>query len=232
MATYSDSMAGYADFRSTGRYFALAAAASALIGASAVYTGSGHLPSVAHTSSDLVFAAMAGYVFLGLSLLMAIAVLGSLLISTRGKQTITVSQLGVFSKTRGKELFLAREEILGIAETPGNRTPRGGILVTADSARRLLIPRWIGGYAECLEEIQKLGVPTLPPYRRTRKRIIVGRLGHALVLCGGVLVILAARPPFSLQRVGLGGLALVVIARIFLAMQRYSNRFDGGLERT
>jgi hypothetical protein len=87
---------------STGRYFALAAAASALIGASLVHTGNGHFQGLAHTSADLAVTAMAGCVLLGLSLLMTIAVLGSLLITHRAKQTITGSQLGVLSKGPGK----------------------------------------------------------------------------------------------------------------------------------
>jgi hypothetical protein len=48
-----------------------------------------------------------------------------------------------------------------LAEIPGHAMPPGAILVTADSRRRLLIPRWIGGYAMCKERF-KSGVPTLP----------------------------------------------------------------------
>jgi hypothetical protein len=45
-----------------------------------------------------------------------------------------------------------------LAEIPGHAMPPGAILVTADSRRRLLIPRWIGGYAMC-EERFKRGSP-------------------------------------------------------------------------
>jgi len=83
MATYTDSMIGYADFRSTGRYFAIALAAAALTGAAATYAANGHLPRLIHDSSDLFFAAIVGYIALGLSIVLALAVLGSLLISRR-----------------------------------------------------------------------------------------------------------------------------------------------------
>jgi hypothetical protein len=233
MATYSDQMIGYADFYSTGRFFALAAAASALIGGSLIYASSGHLQGLAHTSADFGFAATAGCVLLGLSLLMTVAALGSLLITNRAKRTITVTQLGVLNKAPGEELFLAREEILGMTEIPRNPMPRGTLLVTADSAGRLLIPSWIDGYAACLEEIQKLGVPALPPYRRTRAQSVAGWLSLFAAFCGTVLVLQYARPPFDglHQWRGLGGLALVWVAAIFFAMQRCSIRFDGARRR-
>jgi hypothetical protein len=112
---------------------------------------------------------------------------------------------------------------------PGNPISRSAILVTADPARKLLIPRWIGGYAACLEEIRKLGVPTLPPYRQTLTQTIAGWLSLLVAFCGTVLTLQGARPPISRihQWVGLGGLALIWGAAIFLAMQRYSIRFDG-----
>lgn len=137
--------------------------------------------------------------------------------------------LRVLSKAPGKELFLAREEILGIAEIPGNPMAGGAVLVTADSARWPLIPRWISGYAACLEEIQPFLVPPLPPYRRTRTLTIAGWLGCLAAFCGNVLALQCAHPPIGQihQWMGLGGLALVWIAAIFLAMQRYSIRFDG-----
>jgi hypothetical protein len=119
--------------------------------------------------------------------------------------------LRVLSKAPGKELFLAREEILGIAEIPGNPMAGGAVLVTADSARWPLIPRWISGYAACREEIQHFLVPTLPPYRRTRTLTIAGWLGCLAAFCGNVLALQCAHPPIGQihQWMGLGGLALV-----------------------
>ena len=233
MATYKDSMIGYADFHSAGRYFALAGAASTLIGASLLYASNSHSLGQVHSAADLVFAAMAGWILLGLSLILAIAVLGSLLITHRGRQTITVSELGVLSKAPRRELFLAREEILGVAEVPGHPTPRGVILVTADSARRLLIPRWIGGYGACLKEIQALGIPTFPPYQWTRMQVLARWLSRLAAFCGTVMVLVCIRTPIDGIHpwIGLGGLALIWIAAIFLVRQRYSIRFDGVHER-
>jgi hypothetical protein len=233
MATYKDSMIGYADFHSAGRYFALAGAASALTGASLLYASNGHSLGHAHSAADLAFAAIGGWILLGLSLILAIAVLGSLLITHRARQTITVSELGVLSKAPRNELFLAREEILGVAEVPGNPVPRGAVLVTANSARKLLIPRWIGGYGACLEEIQALGIPTFPPYRWTPMQVLAGWLSRLAAFCGSVMVLVCIRSPIDRipQWVGLGGLALVWIGAIFLARQRCSIRFDGAHER-
>lgn len=47
-----------------------------------------------------------------------------------------------------------------LAEIPGHAMPPGAILVTADSRRRLLIPRWIGGYAMCKERFKSGGPHT------------------------------------------------------------------------
>ena len=221
MATYSHSMSGYADFQSVGRYFALAATASALLGASLIYIGNGHWQRLAHTAADLALAGMAGIVLLGLSLLMAVAVLGSLLVTLRAKQTITVSQTGVLRKAREEELYVTAADILGICEIPGKPMPQGAILVTKDPGRQLFIPRWIGGYAACLEEIRSLGVPLLPPYKRSRGQVIARWVSGFAVGCGSALVFTAIHAPINRlhQWMGTGGLALIWIAVWFARVQ-------------
>src|ERR1700730_14609300 len=93
------------------------------------------------------------------------------------------------------------------------------MLVTTGPARRLFFPRWIGGYAACLEEIHRLGVPALPPNRRTRRQIVAGapRPRHRRLRRG--VGHLGGPSPVFLQRIGLGGLALVVIARTWISNQ-------------
>jgi hypothetical protein len=110
-----------------------------------------------------------------------------------------------------------------MAEIPGRPTPRGTLLVTADSARQLLIPQWIGGYAACLEEIRKLGVPTLQPHRPTRTQTIAGCLSWLVVFCGVVLAVLGAQLPIGRthQWVVLGGSVLVWITATFRMIRRY-----------
>lgn len=200
MATYSDAMMGYADFQSTGRYFAAAMAASAVLGTAALYIADGHAAGIFQNTPSLAFVSMGGYVALGLSLVMAGATLGSLSITRRAKRTITISETGVLSQSPKKELFLAREEILGMAVVPGNRLPQGTMLVTADRARHLLIPRWIRGYGACLGELQKLGIPALPPYRRSRAEVMAGFANRTAVFAGTLIFLMGMHSPILQPR--------------------------------
>jgi hypothetical protein len=169
MAIYTDSMVGYADFDSTGRYFAWAMAASVAVGTTALYVGGGRFPGLAQTASDLAFAEIFGYVAIGLGVVMAIAVAGSLLITKRAKGTIIVSRLGVTLRRPKDELFLAREEILGMAEMLAGAIPRGSmVLMTADRRRRIVIPRSLAHYGDCIQELQELGIAVLPPLSISR----------------------------------------------------------------
>lgn len=219
MATYSDSMVGYADFQSTGRYFAAVMAGSAVAGAAALYVGGGHLSGMGVDTSSLAFVSMAGYVALTLSVVMAIAVAGSLAISKRGKECISISPAGVLRKTPKKEVFLAREEILGMAVVPGGRLPRGTMLVAADRRRNLFIPRWLGGYGACLGELQKMGIATLPPYRRSGAEVAAQWLSRGFALAGTMFLLEGIRSPMLQTRhvvfvcVGLG---IVVFSALWL----------------
>lgn len=212
-------MTGYADFQSTGRYFAAVMAGSALLGAAAVYVGSGRLSGVGVDTSSLAFVSLAGYVALTLSLVMAIAVAGSLVISKRGKETISISPEGVFRKTGKKEIFLAREEILGMAVVPGGRLPRGTMLVTADRKRNLLIPRWLGGYGACLGELHRMGIPPLAAYRRSFSEVAAMWLNRAGAFVGVMFVLRGLRSPVLQSRplafVGVG-LGIVVVSALWL----------------
>jgi hypothetical protein len=200
MATYSDSMIGYADFHSTGRYFALVMAASAIVGITAVSIGSGHVPGLTIHATDMAFVSMAGYVALALSVVMAIAVFGSLMISRRSQQSITVSADGVLSKVRGTEVFLSRSHIVGMALAPGSHIPRGMMLLAANPSGDLLVPRWVGGYGACIAELQSLGIPTLQPLRRSRALVAAMWASRGVTLCGTMLVLEGLRDPFLQAR--------------------------------
>jgi hypothetical protein len=225
MATYSDSMTGYADFESTGRYFAAVMAGSAVAGAAALYVGSGHLSGVGVDTPSLSLVSMAGYVALTLSVVMAITVAGSLLITKRGKEIISISPEGVLRKTPKKEVFLAREEILGMAVVPGGRLPRGTMLVTADRRRNLFIPRRLGGYGACLGELQKMGIATLPPYRRSGAEVAAQWLNRAGAFVGMVFLLEGIHTPMLQGRkVAFVCLGLGIVAISALWLQWFEQR--------
>lgn len=232
MATYSDSMLGYADFRSTGRYFAIALAACALVGVTATYAANGHLPRLIHDSSDLVFVAFVGYVALGLSVVLALVVLGSLLISRRAQLTISVSPLGVEKKGDGNDAFLPRDRILGMIEMRSGFFPRPSItLVDADTGRQMLIPSSLARYGACLSELEEMGIATLPPFRRSAARIGAAWGCRVFGFCGLMLIVHGTRPPIlQLSHLGLilGGLILVALSAWSLQwLQRNPGRFGG-----
>ncbi|AXC11382.1 hypothetical protein ACPOL_2046 [Acidisarcina polymorpha] len=85
MASYSDGLMGYADFRSAGRNFGWATAASVVVGAASLYVAGGRWPGVIRSSEDLMIAGMLGCIALGLSAVMGLAVAGSLMASQRAK---------------------------------------------------------------------------------------------------------------------------------------------------
>jgi hypothetical protein len=143
---------------STGRWFGLAgvvALATAALGFAANHGYIGH----ALLPSDQVFAFAAQWIGGGLALLMAIAVLGSIQIQERERGDVEVSDLGVRRIFKpGREVFLPREEIAALIARPG-----GGVdLVDRSNRRRMVVPRSIYGYRDCISEIKAMGVESRP----------------------------------------------------------------------
>jgi hypothetical protein len=51
-------------------------------------------------------------------------------------------------------------------EMPGGPMPCGSMmLITASRKRRIVIPRSLANFGECLRELQQIGIPLLPPFR-------------------------------------------------------------------
>ena len=128
MATYSDPMLGYADYHSTGRYFALGVAASALTGASLVYASTGHMQALVHTSVELALAATAGWTLLGFSLLMTMVVLGAPLFFRCSKQmNDLLKRYRVCSSSQRDAILLAAARVENQSWPEARNARAGGV---------------------------------------------------------------------------------------------------------
>ena len=158
-------------WKSFGCRFALAGVVALVAGAAGFSLSHGYL---AHplTASDQLFAAALQWIGFGLFTVMAMAAFGSVVISREERGDVEVTELGVrrIYKPGEEEEFFPREEIAGFVPKPS-----GGVtLVGSDSQRRMLIPRSIVGYRDCIADLRAMGIQSLPASRRwlTRKRTL------------------------------------------------------------
>lgn len=173
MATYSDSMIGFADWKSSGRSFAFVAALAAALGGVALYISQKDTKLLAAGSADRFFGSVLGWIAVGVSAVFILAVVGSLSITRRARYALVVSAQGVLRQSPRGDLFLSRDEIIGMARMEGRGLLRGGVaLITEDPRRRIVIARSLANYGACLDELRSMGVAELPPLRRSRKRIL------------------------------------------------------------
>lgn len=170
MATYIAEADSYAGFGSTGKnfgYFGLVAGAVGLTGWSAMH---GHLPGLqpADAGSQLMLTAME-WIGGGVFGLMAVAVLGSLMLSSKSRGTVTVDDLGVTRQIGERSRMLRWVEIEGFVVTP----MRGGItLIPCEGKRMIVIPRFLDDYRGCIAEIKARGVKNLPPDNVQVRRVV------------------------------------------------------------
>ena len=197
MANYSDAMVGRVDWNSIGRSFTWVFAASGISGTFALYVGFGQLPHLANTTADLAVAMFIGWVGVGLAVLSAMVVLGSLTITRRSKYSLEVSPIGVRLQRSRKTIFFERHTIAGLVPTP-----RGMLLFTSREERWLLIPKTLDNYGDCVREIREMGVSTLPPLQPTRMQAVArwsGWLVPILAAAQLVLIFSGYRSPFLLD---------------------------------
>lgn len=168
MATYLVGPDDYAGWNPTGRNFALISAAVGAIGLLSWMSLNHHLgafrPSAA--SDQLV---LSGLVWLGVGgfALMAMAALGSIMLSLKARGTVSVTAQGVFRTIKSRTHSLAWSEIDGFVPMP-----YGGItLIAAAGKGNLVIPRFLDDYRACIAEIKNQGIHALPAstLRQTRK---------------------------------------------------------------
>jgi len=204
MATYIAEADSYAGFGSTGKYFGyfgLAAGAVGLTGWAAMH---GHLPGLqpADASDQLLLVAMQ-WIGTGLFVIMMVAVLGSLILSSKSRGTVTVDDLGVTRQIGERSRMLRWREIEGFVVTPIS----GGItLIPREGSRMIVIPRFLDDYRGFIAEIKARGVGSLPSSRLKRKR----GWRQALLTYAGILAFMFAyntRETHAMRWVGLLGFA-------------------------
>jgi hypothetical protein len=160
MATYLVVPDDYAGWNGAGRnfgYFGLAAGVVALLSEAAIRGYLGRLqPS---TSADLLFLAILVWVSCGLFLLMGFCVLGSLMLSSNSRGTVSVTENGVDRVIGKRSQSLTWNEIEGFVPRP-----YGGVtLVAAPGKPRIIIPRFLDDYRACIAELKDRGLHSLPP---------------------------------------------------------------------
>ena len=169
MATYIADVDSYAGFGSTGKYFGyfgLVAGAVGLTGWAAMH---GHLPGLqpVDASDELLIAAMA-WIGGGLAAIMAAATLGSLMLSSKSRGTVTVDDVGVTRQIGERRRMLRWIEIEGFVVTP----ICGGVtLIPREGRRTIVIPRFLDDYRGCIAEIKARGVNNLPPDNPQVRRV-------------------------------------------------------------
>lgn len=193
MATYVAESDSYAGFGSTGQYFGyigLAAGTVALTGWAVLHA---RLPGwrPADASSQLMLVAME-WVGGGLFGLMAVAVLGSLMLSNKSRGTVTVDDLGVTRQIGERSRMLRWSEMEGFVVTP---ISAGVTLIPREGRRTIVIPRFLDDYRGCIAEIKTRGARLLPPDNLQVRRVLTKYRGwrQALLTYAGVLAITIAR---------------------------------------
>ena len=168
MATYVAEADSYAGFGSTGKYFGyfgLVAGAVGLTGWAAMHE---HLPSLqpVDAGGQLLIVAMT-WIGGGLAAIMAVATVGSLMLSSKSRGTLAVDDLGVRRQIGERSRMLRWVEIVGFVGTPIH----GGVtLIPREGSRTIVIPRFLDDYRGCIAEIKARGVGSLPASRLKPKR--------------------------------------------------------------
>jgi hypothetical protein len=206
MATYVAEADSYAGFGSTGKYFAyfgLAAGALGMTGWAAMH---GHLPGLRPTeaSDQLLIAAMT-WIGCGLAAIMAIATVGSLIVSDKSRGTVTVDDLGVSRQIGERSRMLRWTEIEGFVVTP---IFSGITLVPREGRQKIVIPRYLDDYRGCVAEIKARGIKLLPPdnsqvqlvlrRKRTWREGLLGYVGTV-----GMVIAINSHEPHAVRVAGL-----------------------------
>ncbi|MEO8735989.1 MAG: hypothetical protein ABI380_05580 [Edaphobacter sp.] len=167
MATYLVVPDDYAGWNPTGRNFALISAAVGAIGLLSWMSLHRHLGTLRPiAASDQLF--LSGLVWLGVggSSLMAVAALGSILLSLKSRGTVSVTDEGVFRTVNARTFSLGWPEIQGLVPMP-----YGGITLVATTKKSdIVIPRFLDDYRACIAEIKDHGIRAIPPSSLRQKR--------------------------------------------------------------
>jgi len=206
MATYVAESDSYAGFRSTGQYFGyfgLAAGAVGLTGWAAMH---GRLPGLRSidAGSQLMLMAME-WIGGGLAALMAVCVLGSLLLSSKSRGTVTIDDLGVTRQIGERSRMLRWAEMEGFVVTP---ISAGVTLIPREGKQTIVIPRFLDDYRGCIAEIKARGVKLLPTDSAQVQRVHRKKTTwqQALLSYGGILAFTFANNPRETHTIRVAGL--------------------------
>ena len=164
MTTFTAEDDTYAGFDGTGKYFGyfgLAAGAVGMTGWAAIH---GHLPGLKPADAvDQFFLAAMEWIGIGLFVILGVATLGSLILSSKSRGTVTIDDLGVTRQIGERSRKLQWQEIEGYVVISG-----GIALVPHEGSQMIEIPRFLDDYRGCIAEIETRGVCRLPPSRLKR----------------------------------------------------------------
>lgn len=166
MATYAVESDSYAGFGSTGKYFLYFGLAAGVVGATGWASMHGLLPGLrqADAGSQLFVVAIA-WIGGGLAVLMGVALLGSLMLSSKSRGTVTVDDVGVTRQIGKWSCLLRWEEIEGFVASG-----RGVTLIPRKGEQRIEIPRFLDDLRGCIVEVKAHGVASLAADRLKPKR--------------------------------------------------------------
>jgi hypothetical protein len=166
MATYLVLPDDYAGWNGAGRNFALVGAGSGIAALLCWAATHGHFPHVAPTAaSDQLFLSAIVWIGTGIFALMAFAAFGSILLSSRSRGTLTVTEQGVARSIGNRTRSLAWHEITGFVPMP-----YGGVtLIPTPGKPRIVVPRFLDDYRACIAELKEQGLQRLPPSALRKK---------------------------------------------------------------
>jgi hypothetical protein len=204
----------YYGWKSFGRRFALAGAVAFAVGAAGFSLNHGYLAHLL-APSDQFFASALQWIGFGLSAVMALAAFGSILISSEDRGDVEVTGQGVRRIYKpGVEEFFPREEIAGFVPRPSG----GVILVDSANLRRMIVPRSIEGYRDCIAEIKAMGIQSLPASRKwlRRKRTLSEHILNFIAAFTGIMYF---DKSLSLREHHILGVALLAICLLITEME-------------
>lgn len=196
MTTYVVESDAYAGWGSAGRsflYAGLVAGAIALVGWAGMH---GHLYD--RDSADQLFFAAMAWIGGGVFVVMGTAVLGSIIISTRSRGTVTITDEGVLRKTGTASRILEWKEIQGFVTMP-----YGGVtLVSHKDNRQIFIPNSLDDYRGCIAEFKAKNIESLPSSYLQQKRRWWHRMGR-FICAFSFIVAFTARNSHTARLIGL-----------------------------
>ncbi len=165
MAIYAVERDDYAGWGAAGRNFLLFGIAAGAISAAGWAATHGHLAWLRPTdAADQLFLSAMTWICGGVFVIMAVAAMGSLILTDKSRGSVVVDDLGVERQIGERSRRLAWPEIEGLVVNPA-----GGVTLVAGKVNQAIeIPRFLDDYRGCIAEIKARGVGVLPSSRLSK----------------------------------------------------------------